>query len=82
VSLRGLQPFNPKQGESQKESRIRRALLALPFLGIFYFMKSAMDPTSVIPWLAPLLEKGTVSWNTGSAPIQFSFYNIKQVDDM
>ena len=57
-------------------------MLALPFLGIFYFVKTAMDITPLIPALINMVQKGIVNWHNGSAPILFTFYNIKSLDDM
>ncbi|THY17079.1 FAD/NAD(P)-binding domain-containing protein [Aureobasidium pullulans] len=37
VSLKGALPFNPEQGDGHKESFFRRALVALPFLGLFVY---------------------------------------------
>jgi hypothetical protein len=76
------QPFNPKQGWIQKESKIIRALLALPFLAAFYFAKTTMSVTKAEPWLASMLERGVVTWDTGSAPIRTSFYGIKPLDEL
>jgi hypothetical protein len=76
------QLFNPKQRWIQKESQIIRAFLALPFLATFYFTKTAMSLTVANPWLAPMLEKGVVTWDTGSAPIRTSFYGIKPLDEL
>jgi hypothetical protein len=84
TSLGGLQPFNPKQGESQKENVLKRMLLALPFLGIFLFVSSALDPAVVVPWLRALISDGSISWSTGNSgkvPIVFDFY-FKSLDEM
>jgi hypothetical protein len=76
------QPSNPKRGWIRKESKVIRALLALPFLAAFYFAKLAMSLTVAEPWLASMLEKGIVTWDTGSAPIRNSFYGIKPLDEL
>jgi hypothetical protein len=48
----------------------------------FYLASVVMDATPVVPMLAPMLQKGTVVWNTGSAPLRAVFYNIKRLDDV
>jgi hypothetical protein len=75
-------PFNPEQGESHKESKIKRALLTLPFPVLFYLAKNAMDITGSLPWLGQMLESPHVTWETGSVPIRYTFYNVKWLDDM
>jgi hypothetical protein len=82
ASLNGTMPFNPNQGEGQKESKIKRALLALPFLGLFYIAKTSMDLTVSIPWVTQMLESGKIVWETGSVPVQYTFYKIKWLDDL
>ncbi|THX67957.1 FAD/NAD(P)-binding domain-containing protein [Aureobasidium pullulans] len=47
VSLKGALPFNPEQGDGHKESFFRRALVALPFLGLFAYAISIANPTFV-----------------------------------
>jgi hypothetical protein len=82
ASLGGNMPFNPKQGEGQKESKIERALLALPFLGLFYLAKNAMDASVSLLWVGQILCSGKVVWETGSSHIRCTFYNIKWLDDL
>ena len=81
-SLKGTMPFNPQEGDTRTESNLKRALLALPFLVICFFVSFAMDPTIMIPQLIATVKKGTVNWETGSVPIQFRFYHIKALDDL
>ncbi|THW83394.1 FAD/NAD(P)-binding domain-containing protein [Aureobasidium pullulans] len=47
ASLKGALPFNPEQGDGHKESFFRRALVALPFLGLFVYAISIANPTLV-----------------------------------
>jgi hypothetical protein len=76
------QPLNPKQGWVQKENKIIRALLALPFLAAFFFAKTIMSLTVAEPRLASMLDRGVVTWDTGSAPIRTSFYGVKPLDEL
>jgi hypothetical protein len=75
-------PFNPEQGDTRRESIIKRALLALPFLCIFYAALLAMDPTPLFPHAGDMIAKGVVDWDNGSAPIRFVFYHIKALDNL
>lgn len=45
LSLQGNMPFNPKQGEGNKENLFIRALFASPFLVIFAFAWTLLSPT-------------------------------------
>lgn len=60
-SLRGPMPFNPSQSFGQKESRLWRAVRALPFLSItpvaFYFMWGICLPP-LLEHINEILEKG------------------------
>lgn len=47
ASLKGALPFNPEQGDGHKESFFRRALVALPFLGLFVYAISIANPTLI-----------------------------------
>ncbi|KAF2418752.1 FAD/NAD(P)-binding domain-containing protein [Tothia fuscella] len=82
ASLEVLQPFNSSQGASQKEKRMQRAFLALPFLGIFFFIKTILAPATVIPFMMPFFHAKQIIWEGGSAPIRTQFYGIKQIDDL
>jgi hypothetical protein len=75
-------PFNPSQGEAKMESKLKRALLAFPFLALFYLFKTVMDVTPAVPALENIMKSGKVTWNTGSAPILYEFYHIKFIDDL
>jgi hypothetical protein len=75
-------PFNPEQGECRRESTLKRVLIAIPFLIIFYVALLAMDPSSVMPHVTKMVENGTVAWDYDSAPIRFSFYKITALDDL
>ncbi|RDI87660.1 hypothetical protein Vi05172_g2254 [Venturia inaequalis] len=80
-SVRGLQSFNPTQGWSKDESRIKRALLALPFLVTFLLALKIMDVTAITPMLSPMIANSTVSWDTGSTPLRQTLFNVKFIDD-
>ncbi|KAI5250280.1 FAD/NAD(P)-binding domain-containing protein [Aureobasidium subglaciale] len=46
-SIRGTLPFNPEQGDGHKENPLVRALLAVPFLGLFGYAWSIASPTFI-----------------------------------
>jgi hypothetical protein len=75
-------PYNQKQGIAKRESRLKRALLAAPFLLISYVAMAAMNPTTAFPWIGDFIKNGTVTWKGGSAPIRFSFYGWKVLDEL
>ena len=84
-SLNTLMPFNPEQGLSKEESKIKRFALALPFLGIAYLAYVHIQQKSfhdILPTLADAVQNGTIQWDTGSVPIRESFYGVKAVDDL
>ncbi|KAI5240624.1 FAD/NAD(P)-binding domain-containing protein [Aureobasidium subglaciale] len=46
-SINGTLPFNPEQGDGHKENLLFRALLAVPFLGLFGYAWSIANPTFI-----------------------------------
>ena len=74
--------FNPSQGDAKMESKLKRALFALPFLGLAYFFKVIMDVTPMWPVLVGVMETGKVTWDTGSTPILSEFYHVKFLDEL
>ncbi|KAF2824862.1 FAD binding domain protein [Ophiobolus disseminans] len=84
-SLHGTMAFNPSQGLGQAESKLLRALKALPFLGIsaaaVHFMWGIALPP-MIARIGEIMEKGIDSQIGHPAfvkPLQ-SFYGIEFVD--
>ncbi|KAH7207801.1 uncharacterized protein BKA55DRAFT_586548 [Fusarium redolens] len=82
ASLGGTMPFNPTQGEDKKESKIKRALVALPMLGLFYLARRVLDVNKAVPWQLQMLETGRISADTDPVPIQQAFYNINWLDTL
>jgi D-alanyl-lipoteichoic acid acyltransferase DltB (MBOAT superfamily) len=82
ASIRVHQPFNPNQGWSSNENKIKRALLALPFLMTFYLAMIIMNASPVVPLIASVLHRGTMVWKSSSVPLRMSFYNFKVLDDL
>ncbi|KAF4334071.1 FAD NAD(P)-binding domain protein [Fusarium beomiforme] len=80
ASLGGTMPFNPTQGEDKKESKVKRALVTLPLLGLFYLTRRVLDVSESVPWALQMLETGKVSADTHSVPIRQAFYNINWLD--
>lgn len=73
-------PFNPAQGVGKKESVLKRAVIALPFLFLFYFAKNLMDPAPLIPWATSILEHKTVAWS--DTPLPTRFYPVEWLNGL
>ncbi|KAF2664645.1 FAD/NAD(P)-binding domain-containing protein [Microthyrium microscopicum] len=82
ASVGGHQPFNPSQGWSRHESKLKRAVLALPFLAMFFLANKVMTVANVVPMLTPMIQDQAVTWNMTSMPLRTKFYNVKPLDDI
>lgn len=82
ASLGGTMPFNPTQGEDRKESKIKRALVASPMLGLLYLAKTILDINKPVPWLLQMLETGKLSADTDPVPKLHTFHNINWLDSL
>ena len=80
VSLTGTRPFNPSFGVGMKESKLKRALLALPLLALVYVASATMDDTISLPWAEEQVKNGTVVFDGNPIPLRLSFYYIKGLD--
>ncbi|CAO2653295.1 Nn.00g027060.m01.CDS01 [Neocucurbitaria sp. VM-36] len=84
-SLHGTMPFNPSQGMGQNESKLLRALKAVPFLGIsalaIYLMWGVALPP-IVERIGEIMEKG-VHNNVGKPvfvkPLM-NFYGVEFID--
>lgn len=81
-SLTSYMPFNPQQGEGYKESRLKRALLALPIWVMFYLASIVMDLTASMSFAVDRLKSGRVAWGNESVPLRESFYHIEWLDEL
>ncbi len=81
ASLQGTNPFNPAQGFSRNETRLGRALRALPLLLILALALVTLDATVAFPWAEAVLERGVVV-EAGSVPIRRTFYHVQWLDDL
>lgn len=82
-SLECHMPFNPYQGEGFKESKLKRASLALPFIGLCLFATYyTMDVSPSVPYAIEKLLTGKVEWAMGSVDILDSFYHMNWLDDI
>lgn len=65
-------------------AKLRRAALALPFIGIAAICLTAMDTVKLIALQQPFLEEGRITWDGGlkTMPIFESFYGVAAVDNM
>ncbi|SPQ25384.1 76920dad-2e05-476e-8657-376aa0d4bde4 [Thermothielavioides terrestris] len=81
VSLTGTRPFNPTQGEGLQESKLKRALFALPLLSLCFVAMFVMNATPALDWAYPLRDSGKFDLGSGSVPILRSFYGIRGFDD-
>jgi hypothetical protein len=82
ASLRGKEPFNPAQGYGSKESKLRRALSALPFLMLVFAKLMVLDTNFLLPWAEEILENGAVEVGGEPVPIMRTFHRVKGVDDL
>jgi hypothetical protein len=73
-------PFNPEQGVDKAESRLFRAFWALPFLILSVIAAQHMDPSVIAVGLESVITKGTIEWNSGSAPVVEKFYGVDILD--
>lgn len=81
-SLDSNMPFNPEQGLGKKESKLYRALVALPFLILTVWCYRII--TGLIPWESggEILRSGQIKWGESlSIPILDKFYRWKRLDD-
>jgi hypothetical protein len=74
-------PFNPTQGTGKKESRLLRALWALPILAMLALATKVMDPTASMQGIVDIIKAGKITWNGGEVTVIKSFYGIQAVDD-
>ncbi|KAL2165007.1 hypothetical protein VTH06DRAFT_303 [Thermothelomyces fergusii] len=82
ASLTGMTPFNPTQGDGLRESRLKRALFALPLLALAFVASWVMNPEAAGPWAAALRDSGVFKLPSGDAvPILRSFYRLPAFDD-
>jgi hypothetical protein len=81
-SIQGTMPFNPEQGLAKRESKLLRALLALPFLAILFVAVRRMDLGPALGALERMIQKGDIVWDSGSLQVQDAFYGVKWLDDL
>jgi len=62
------------------ESKLVRALKAIPLLVICVYAKKLMNPDPIAGQLKSVYESGQITWNGGSAPVVSSFYGIPFLD--
>lgn len=62
-------------------ARIRRGILASPFLVIAFLGITLMDPTKMEAHWMPFLNAGKIKWDGGSIPILATFYHNKFMDE-
>ncbi|KAH4112908.1 hypothetical protein HBI64_155590 [Parastagonospora nodorum] len=84
-SLRGTMPFNPSQGSGMQESKLLRALKALPFLGITAAAVYLMVGTALPPMrthIVQVLEHGVENrfGQSGFVQPMRNFYGIEAID--
>ncbi|GAB1319710.1 FAD NAD(P)-binding domain protein [Madurella fahalii] len=81
ASLTGTQPFNPSQGDGMHESKIRRALVAMPLLALAFGALFVMDVSPSIAWAKNLRDSGVLQLQGSSVPIVRSFYGVQGFDE-
>jgi len=78
-------PFNPELGLTNLESKLKRMLLALPFLGltVLAVQHIHLDLVKQLrPFTAEILKAGKIEWDSSSIDIRETFYHIKFIDDI
>ena len=68
ATLSADMPFNKNVGFGRTESALSRALLALPFIGLFVLAGMKLDPTNAIPEFVDILKAGKIEWDSGTNP--------------
>jgi hypothetical protein len=81
-SVRGTRPFNPSQGYSRNESRLRRALMASPIVALVGLAYWSMNVEPSLPWAQAVQDSGHVVLASGPVPILKSFYQAKGFDEL
>ena len=72
VSTQGTMPSEPSQGDGRRESKLLRALVALPLLATAALGLHLLNPTPMFPWVGEIIESGVLPW--GGIPSKKSFY--------
>ncbi|KAF2677800.1 hypothetical protein K458DRAFT_377811 [Lentithecium fluviatile CBS 122367] len=67
---------------SSPASKMLRAIVALPFLGIALLCLQAMDLEKMIAHQQPYLESGKIEWSEGSIPILSRFHYVEFLDEV
>ncbi|KFZ09191.1 hypothetical protein V501_05682 [Pseudogymnoascus sp. VKM F-4519 (FW-2642)] len=84
-SLTATMPWNPEMGVGKHESKLIRALYALPLLAIFYGCGKTMGPAleNALPILESALTTGEIALGGGKvASLVTSYFRIKSIDDL
>ena len=82
VSLTGTQPFNPKQGDGFRESKLRRMLVGLPLIVLAVAALFTMNSLPSLDWARALRDSGRLELDSGSVPIRRTLYHISWIDDL
>ncbi|KAH6855970.1 hypothetical protein B0I37DRAFT_395815 [Chaetomium sp. MPI-CAGE-AT-0009] len=82
ASLTGFKPFNPSQGDGQRESKFKRMVFALPLLALFFIAGWVMNANPALEGARDLLDSGVLRLASGDVPILRSFYQIPALDDL
>jgi hypothetical protein len=83
-SLEARMPYNQELGVGKHESKLVRALYALPLLVIMYGAAQTMGPTAakVIPGLGKAVQLGELALGDGQvAPLWTRYFGVKGVDN-
>lgn len=76
-------PFNPDYPEKIVESRLKRALLATPFLVLSYLAAKTMLAKGLpIEDMTRMAQAGQIVWEGGHQQVRRSVFGVKAVDDL
>lgn len=84
-SLQGTMPFDQKQGVGQEESKVRRALHALPLLGFWYAAHITLGQTMTrtLPFLEQAASSGRFQVDdVVSVPLKGQYCGLKWLDNL
>ncbi|KAF3054898.1 putative fad binding domain protein [Daldinia childiae] len=63
-------------------TRLRRAVVSVPFLFIAAFCLHIMDPSTIVAFQQPFADSGVIEWDGGKIPIIDNFHGIYFLDNI
>lgn len=82
ATLTSTMPYNKEVGIGLAESPLRRAMFALPLIGLFALAATKLDPSNAVPEFISIIESGKINWDSGVQAVFNSFYGVKPLDEL